>query len=369
MKLSELLNQQRSEFLDLCLEKLRASVGVSNPSSLLEIGLPALFDDVAAVIGGTSENLRAQPLKAETRRSSRLSAQEAYTRGYTVAQLIGSYGAICQGITLHAARINATVTTHEFSRLNLWLDGAIAQAVTEYQQLIGARAVKSEAERLGTLVHDLRNALAGAILAHDLIKMGEVGAAGATSQVLTEAHLRMKDLIDRSVAQVRLGDVQLFDQTEISVLGLLSDVESALIPEAFARSVQVIVHTEPSLRIFADRHLITAAISNMAQNAVKFTKIDSRVWIRAFAEGDAVVIEVEDECGGIPEGTITTLFEPYVQVGKDRSGLGLGLGIARKAAELNGGTIRVESEPGHGCIFSLRLPNLDTPPAHGPKKN
>jgi signal transduction histidine kinase len=69
-----------------------------------------------------------------------------------------------------------------------------------------------------------------------------------------------------------------------------------------------------------------------------------------------VFIDVEDECGGLPLGEAEALFRPFLQSGADRSGLGLGLSISRKAVQLNGGEIRVRNVPGKGCIFTVELP-------------
>jgi signal transduction histidine kinase len=65
---------------------------------------------------------------------------------------------------------------------------------------------------------------------------------------------------------------------------------------------------------------------------------------------------VEDACGGLPAGAGAELFEPFVQRGADRSGLGLGLAIARQAIEAHGGTVELRNRPGHGCVFTVRLP-------------
>ena len=76
-----------------------------------------------------------------------------------------------------------------------------------------------------------------------------------------------------------------------------------------------------------------------------------------------VLIEVEDECGGLPPGKAEDLFRPFEQRGADRSGLGLGLAIARESVETNGGKIRARNLPGRGCIFTIDLPLLTPVPA------
>jgi hypothetical protein len=82
-----------------------------------------------------------------------------------------------------------------------------------------------------------------------------------------------------------------------------------------------------------------------------------------------VLLEVEDECGGLPPGAVTDLFRPFEQRSADRSGLGLGLAIAREGVETNGGEIRARDLPGRGCIFTIDLPLLQSampPSAHLP---
>jgi signal transduction histidine kinase len=72
--------------------------------------------------------------------------------------------------------------------------------------------------------------------------------------------------------------------------------------------------------------------------------------------GHRVLIEVEDECGGLPEGKAEALFEPSVQRSADHSGLGLGLLICQRGAKAIGGTIQVRDLPGKGCVFAVELP-------------
>lgn len=113
---------------------------------------------------------------------------------------------------------------------------------------------------------------------------------------------------------------------------------------------------DPALIIEGDRQVLAAAVSNLLQNAFKFTRKGGAVSLRARATADRVFVEVEDECGGLPPGKPEELFRPYEQRGSERSGVGLGLAICRKAAEANGAEIRVTDRPGKGCVFTLVLP-------------
>ncbi|WP_309246788.1 sensor histidine kinase [Ramlibacter montanisoli] len=94
----------------------------------------------------------------------------------------------------------------------------------------------------------------------------------------------------------------------------------------------------------------------MLQNAFKFTQPGTLVTLSANPVGKEVDIDVADHCGGLPTGAAGTLFTPFAQHGTDRSGLGLGLSIARRSVEAEGGQLGVRDVPGVGCVFTMRLP-------------
>jgi signal transduction histidine kinase len=115
----------------------------------------------------------------------------------------------------------------------------------------------------------------------------------------------------------------------------------------------------------ADRQILTAALTNLLQNAFKFTHKRTQVVLRVSAASERVLIEVEDECGGLPPGSEDSLLRPFVQLGQDRSGLGLGLSICVKAMQSMGGSLHVRDLPGKGCVFGLDLPRQSEPSASG----
>ncbi len=81
--------------------------------------------------------------------------------------------------------------------------------------------------------------------------------------------------------------------------------------------------------------------------------------------GDLVLMEVADHCGGLPPGNAELMFSPFSQGGSDRTGLGLGLSIARHSIEADGGILSVRDLPGTGCVFTVSLP-LDRLPSSSP---
>jgi signal transduction histidine kinase len=109
--------------------------------------------------------------------------------------------------------------------------------------------------------------------------------------------------------------------------------------------------------VTADPQVLSSAVTNLLNNAFKFTRTGGHVVLRARAYGDArLMLEVEDQCGGIPE-SVGDPFQPFGERrGHNRSGLGLGLSIARKAVRAHGGDITIRNRPGTGCVFTIDLP-------------
>lgn len=368
MNLFSLLTERRQEILERCREKMNEVMGSRSSTQSLDEGLPILYEELVEVLRisltDTSPEARHRFVTDTVKVSgSRKHAQESYRLGYTVSQLVHGYGCICQAITEFADEVDSPIRSTEFSQLNLCLDVAIAQAVSEFGELSLESAGKAESLRLGLLVHELRNYLSNAMMAHEMISRGGVGAAGATSLVLANAHQHMKYIVDRAMVEVRLKAEPIVERSRLQVFSLLSEVESTALAEANAKRLSLEVIVDPTIEIVADRHLMASAISNLVQNAIKFTKPVCSIWIRGFLEGNEAVIEVEDRCGGLPQGKTEELFAPYV-LGVESPGLGLGLSIARRAIELNGGALSVRNLPGTGCVFTARMPayrHVETP--------
>ncbi|HET9830288.1 MAG TPA: HAMP domain-containing sensor histidine kinase, partial [Vicinamibacterales bacterium] len=116
-----------------------------------------------------------------------------------------------------------------------------------------------------------------------------------------------------------------------------------------------------AVAIEADRQILAAVVTNLLQNAFKFTRPATAVTLRVATSAARVQIEVEDECGGLPGGNSPALFKPFEQRGADRSGLGLGLAFSRWGAKANEGRIYTRNHPGRGCVFIVDLPRFTAP--------
>jgi signal transduction histidine kinase len=146
------------------------------------------------------------------------------------------------------------------------------------------------------------------------------------------------------------------------VAGFIEEIASALTLDATARGVRLIVMpVEDGLVITADRQVLAAVVGNLLQNAIKFTRPRTSVTLRVGASEERVLIEVQDECGGLPNGDVNELFRPFEQRSADRTGMGLGLAFSRWAVEANDGRIYARNLTGRGCVFILDLPRQPVP--------
>ena len=273
-----------------------------------------------------------------------------------MAQVVHDYGNLCQVITGLAVEMNAAISAAEFQTLNLCLDDAIAGAVTEFGRQRERELSVEGTERLGTLVHELRNQLNTAMLAFSSIRKGIVAIGGSTGAVLERSLLGLQVLIDRSFATVRL-DIGLHQSERLAVRDIIQEIEIGAAMSAQSRGLTLVVNSvDEGVVVDADRQALAAAITNLLQNAFKFTRAASRVALTVSASATRVRIEVEDECGGLPAGRRESLLRPFVQRGADRSGLGLGLSICARSMQSMGGELHVRDVPGHGCVFTIDLP-------------
>lgn len=276
--------------------------------------------------------------------------------GFSVAQVVHGYGDVCQVVTALAIERQAPISTDEFRRFNHCLDEALAQAVSEYGRQHEHLVHKEGTERLGFLAHELRNLLSTATLAFDAIKRGTVGPTGSTSELLGRSLIGLRDLIDRTLAEVRL-DARVQKRETVRVSEFIEEIEIAAAVEAKFRELKLTVpKVDYDLKIEVDRSLLTSAVANLLQNAFKFSHSHGNVVLRVEATAERVAIEVEDDCGGLSTPNPEELFRPFEQRDQNRSGLGLGLSICRQAVLANGGDVRVRNLPGKGCVFTIDLP-------------
>jgi two-component system, NtrC family, sensor histidine kinase HydH len=236
-------------------------------------------------------------------------------------------------------------------------------------RVVGRAATERKAERdrklaalgqmAGVMAHELRNPLTSlkgnAQLLAEMLDEGSRQKEKATL-VVAEA-VRIERLTHDLLAFVRDGGVFFRAVSPATLL------DRAL--RDFPRSRVVYDLVGAPATIWVDEARLSAALGNLVQNAIQATEGDELVQIRVAAADGALVIEVHDTGPGIVAGDEERIFEPFFTT--RLQGTGLGLAVARRAVEEQGGTLRAGASPGGGSVFRIHLPaKLIRPQAEAP---
>jgi len=358
--LHEFISLNRADIIVRCRSKAASRLLATPAASELDDGIPLFLDEVV-------EALRHQdrPCSAIGRNAA-LHGRDLLKRGFTVSQVVHDYGDVCQSITEIAMATQAPITADEFRTLNGCLDGAIAHAVTAYSDHCReseAADANARGVRFGFFIHELRNLVQTATFASEALLSGNVGVTGSTADVLRRSLTGVRALVNTAIADVRVSNGAHHPEV-FSVARFVQEVADAAGLEADKRNLTLqVTSDEQRPEVLGDRNHLAAAVNNLLQNAMKFTRRGSTVTLRTAASVDRVFIEVQDECGGLPEGKTAELFHPFEQRGSDRTGLGLGLAYSQWAVVANGGRLYVRNSPPSGCTFVADLPRHQ---AHSP---
>jgi len=233
-----------------------------------------------------------------------------------------------------------------------------------------------KSEFLATLAHELRNPLAPIRTGLDLLRMAPGDAQAATRvhgmmdrQLGHLIHL-VDDLLD--IARITRGKIELKKEPVLlrTIVATAVETSTALV-QAHGHELNVELPPEP-LELEADVTRMVQVLSNLLNNAAKYTPAGGRIGLSAWREDGHAVIAVSDSGIGIPPDAIGSVFEMFTQVrgslDRAQGGLGIGLSLVRRLVELHGGRVSAFSGGrGQGSTFTVRLPlRPGTPHAPGP---
>jgi len=224
-------------------------------------------------------------------------------------------------------------------------------------------------EFLATLAHELRNPLApirSGLAVLDLAPGADV--ASQTRAIMKRQVEHMVRLIDDllDISRITSGKVQL-RRERVEVQVVVDDALEVSRPAIGAARHELVVSLpEEPLLLDADRTRIAQVISNLLNNAAKYTPEGGRIELAVERDDTWVVIRVCDNGMGLTPETIEDVFDLFTQVGKtlDRAqgGLGIGLALVKRLVEMHGGKVKAESDgPGRGSTFTVRLPLAPDP--------
>ena len=267
-------------------------------------------------------------------------------------------------VTAHLGR---PLSAEESAATNMGLDAALRHSVTQFarHQQDRLRAVaEGQSKYLSFLSHDLRGGLNGVLLMVEVLKRELAGEArfGESMQDLDAMRRSIMDTVgtmDRFLhaERFRSGKVQP-RLTTMDLRYVLSDVMAGFAYLSKDKGVQLQFDIPAGQVVVTDKDLLVLIVQNLVSNAVKYTAPGTvvRLACTAARDGRPVTILVVDDGPGIAPDRLATLFDPFTRgETHGQPGVGLGLSIARQAAELIGADLHAESTLGAGSTFTLTL--------------
>jgi len=312
---------------------LAAAAGILKPAAVFQrLAMLALIWGCATLLFGVGSWLMARrllaPLEELLAQTRRLSAK-GLSRRLSVANPSDEIGQLAAGLNALLEQLERSFA--ELDRLTADVSHELRTPLTA-MRAVGEVAQR---ERNPAILHD------------------------AVGSMLEEIN-RMNQLIERLLLLTRSDDDEIPLQMEAGLVRqVLVEVNDALSLVAEEKQQQLQTECPDHLLAVFDPALLRLALMNLTQNAIRYSPAGKPIKLRAFAEQDEVVVEVADEGPGIAPEHQQKIFQRFYRVDKARSraegGVGLGLAIVKWSVERIGGTVGLESEPGRGSVFRIRL--------------
>lgn len=351
LQLSSLLSKRRTEIIERWTQRIeREHHGRELSCGELCDHLPLIFDELLGA-------LRAEESpRAGTEEASAAHGAQRLRVGFDVVEVMREYEILAECILDELEAAGRTISMPTFRRVQSLLNAGRAHAVSAYVERRDEDIAREHSQHVAFVAHELRGPLMAASLSATALQKQARPEDDHGLSILVRNLVSLRELIDQVLMADRLGArVQLTRET-FDLRSLFEEVLADAGLAAERNRVELIIDAPDTLPFNGDRRLIRSAVSNIVGNAVKFTHEGRAITLRARRSDGLTTIEVEDGCGGLPEGNPEDLFQPLVQRGSDRTGFGLGLAIVKQAVEAHGGSTRVRSLSGRGCIFALELP-------------
>jgi len=211
---------------------------------------------------------------------------------------------------------------------------------------------------LHAVSHDLKGPLAGILGAMQTIRRADqLQLTGVELNdlygVIEQAGRKASRLVDDLLDLDRLRRGQLQPEREPTDVGELADRLALELPSLSGHPIRI--ESEPML-VDVDRAKVERIVENLLNNAARHTPAGTAVQVLVTERDKGVVVVVEDEGPGVPDDVKEEIFEPFRQGAAARGGVGIGLSLVQRFAELHGGSARVEDRPGGGARFVVTLP-------------
>ncbi|MDH1212216.1 ATP-binding protein [Pseudomonas chengduensis] len=242
-------------------------------------------------------------------------------------------------------------------------EGGSAGAVMVLRDVTKQRAFdRVRSEFILRASHELRTPITGIHMAFSLLRerlsLPPGGRERELIRTVDEEMHRLVQLIDDLLNFSRYQNgVQTLQRRPCDLGEMIQQLSQRFTERAAEREVTVLceVH-EPLPQLELDAAQLQRLLDNLTDNALRYSNPGDTIRLQARRQGEQVIVSVQDEGEGIPFEQQARIFEPFVQVGRRKGGVGLGLALAREIVQLHGGQLRVHSRPGEGANFYFSLP-------------
>jgi signal transduction histidine kinase len=354
--------------LERILERLRVTVKEILPSAdeltfnELRDGLPDALEDLATAFETTGMGMK-QGLLADSRHHGVC----RYHQSFNLSELLVEYS-ILRSIMIEeiSKEMDRPLTLDEISAINVGLDASGRRAVesfVKHQQEESLAGTEAMSKYLSFISHDLRGSLNGILLTIEVLRR-EFGASAGRNSWVDDLETMRKSILDTVGAMERFLHAERFRRKKVEVKPGPIKLQQ-VIPEmvlqysepAKNKGIEIIADSTDCATLTSDRELVQLILQNLVGNAVKYSKQGQVRIVARKIDNGAVRISVSDDGPGIAPEHLGRIFQPYIR-GADHGegGIGLGLSIAREAADLLNGRLWAENRASGGAVFHLELP-------------
>jgi signal transduction histidine kinase len=339
-----------------------------------ELTFTQLRDHLPHVLGQMAEALEADQAAAtyELMDASQPHGVARFHQNFNVNELLIEYHVLRRIILEEVAdKLGRPLQASEIIVLNLGIDTALRRGVVTFiahqQQQLQA-VTELQTRYLSFLSHDLRGGLNGAMLMIEVLKR-DIASEPRFAETLGDLDVMRRSILDTVATmdrflhaeQFRNGKVQV-RLAQVDVNALLQELVSMASYQANDKGIAIQTELRAGCQVTSDRELLTLIFQNVLGNAIKYTSrgaVTIRTGRARTSDDDGGCrVSIGDQGPGIAQDKIKDLFVPFARGDTHgQPGVGLGLSIAKQAADLLGAAIQVESTVGSGATFHVDLPD------------
>lgn len=334
-----------------------------------QLTVDQLRDDMPAVLRGVASALESDRPHA-TEKLAEISPVHGgvrYEQGFDLNEVLVEYGLLRSCLVQEVvSSLGRDLSCAETMGVGAALDLAVRRTVVRFVETL-SRQLQSSSEAqskyLSFLSHDLRGGLNGVFLMIEVLKR-ELAHESRLAETVEDLDVMRRSLLETVATMDRFLHAERFRKgkvqvrpAEVNLRNLLSEIAAHFSYQSRDKGIDVRIDAPQDAHILSDKELLTLVFQNLVSNALKYGGKGTEVRIEASFSGDGCTVSVADQGPGIAPEKLDTLFNAFARgETHGQPGVGLGLNIARQAADYLGAKIWAESTLGQGSVFFLQLP-------------